>query len=215
MSILDVVRDLFSGIDRMSQEDADLWWEARTLKDLGERVALWLEFAIDSQPGYASNCHPDEETWDLVPVLAAANRAGFVTHGSQPGTRPEIGYDGAVWEQRAAVDGFANAVLAQRIHDVCASAGLIVHMYPSAGRRGEKAVPVTIRNGCRYTGFGHRLPRRLIRFLYRANCNDDAVDALLNAHQVTVIDPEWGRDDYLWVHLAEAITWKDDHHDPH
>lgn len=213
MSVLDVVRDMFAGRGRMSRADAELWWEARTLDDLAQRTALWLEGAVRSQPGYAANYGPDEETEHLVPVLAAANRAGFLTDQSQPGVPPEPGYDGETWCQRAAVSGFANAAMAQRIRDTCTAAGLIVHLHgPGDRRAGKRGTPVTTRANQTYTSFGRPMPARVIRFLYE-DCHPDAVTAILAAHQVTVVDPVWGRDDHLWLHLTDAITWKDANHD--
>lgn len=189
---------------QMRRRDAERWYAARTLADLGELTAQWLEGDLASQPGYAANCGPDDETGHLVPVLAAANRAGYLTNSSQPGVPDEIGYDDATWCQRAGVTGFAEPVLAQRIHDVCTAAGLTVHLYSPAVRRGGRhGSTVTTRAGQPVTGFGRRLPRRLIRFLYE-DCHQDAVADILAAHQVTVVDPVWGRDNVLWPVLAEA-----------
>lgn len=192
---------------RMSRADAERWQEARTVVDLADLTALWLEGEIGSQPGYAAGYGPDPETLDLIPVLADANRAGYLTHQSQPGEPPGIGYDGETWAQRAAVCGYASADLAARLHAAATEAGLIVHVYaPSRRRRrGERhGTTVTTRAGQPYTGFGQRLPRHLIQFLY-GDCHPDAVAAIQAAHQVTVIDPEWGRDDRLWPVLAAAV----------
>ncbi len=97
---------------RMSKADRGAWQAARTLADLGELTARWLEGSIGSEPGYCGR--PAEETEDLVPVLAKLNRAGFVTSGSQPGLI-EPGARGTLAEQRAAVDGFAGPELAFRL----------------------------------------------------------------------------------------------------
>jgi hypothetical protein len=74
--------------DDMSPEDEALWRSARTLADLGELTARWIEGAIASQPGYFGAA--DLESDDLVPVLAAVNRAGFRTDTSQPGELPVL-----------------------------------------------------------------------------------------------------------------------------
>src|ERR1035438_8169724 len=83
----------------MNRADRKRWASARTLPDLGELTALWLEGEIGKAPGYDDG--PAPETRDLIPVLAAANRAGFITSGSQPGSLSEYS------DQRAAVEGFA------------------------------------------------------------------------------------------------------------
>jgi hypothetical protein len=192
--------------DRMSRADADRWAEPSTLDELGEMTAQWLEGRIASQPAYAPGCGPDEETAHLVPVLAAVNRAGYLTDQSQPGVPPEPGYDGAIWCQRAVVSGFASEDVAHRIVTACSAAGMILHVRTAtSGRRRGQGTPVTTRAERPCTGFGHRQLPKDIAFLYEA-CSDEAVDVLVAAYQVTVIDPEWGRDDVLWPLLYEAVT---------
>ena len=44
----------------MNRADRKLWAAARTLADLGELTARWLEGRIASQPGYAANYGPDQ-----------------------------------------------------------------------------------------------------------------------------------------------------------
>ena len=62
--------------------DAALWMEARTLADLGELMAQWLEGRIRYQPGYGGP--PDPETTDLIADLAALNRAGSLPRSHSP-----------------------------------------------------------------------------------------------------------------------------------
>ncbi|ASR39866.1 hypothetical protein BAY61_31770 (plasmid) [Prauserella marina] len=70
----------------MSRADAERWYAARSLTDLGQLTAAWLEGELESQPGYVPGNGPDEETNELVPILAAVNRAGYLTMCSQPAT---------------------------------------------------------------------------------------------------------------------------------
>ena len=184
----------------MPRADRQRWESARTLADLGELTALWLEGTVGSQPGYQPGCGPDDETTALVPVLATLCRAGYVTTASQPAA-PR---DGAGWEQRAAVHGLAGPALALRIADAALAAGLDV-IVTQPGRRpgpGDAAV-VTRRNGTPVTRFG-TLPPRLLRDWHAGwgLCHPQAVDALTAAWQVTVADPVWGRPDVLWRALA-------------
>ncbi|MFE2693644.1 DUF6919 domain-containing protein [Streptomyces mirabilis] len=88
----------------MNRTDSKAWCSARTTSDLGQLTARWLEGDLASQPGYMPNHGPDPETEPLIPVLAAANRAGFVTNASQPGDDDHT--HGTHWQQRAAVTGF-------------------------------------------------------------------------------------------------------------
>lgn len=186
----------------------DPWKSARTLADLGNLTARWLEGELPDVPGYDGP--PDEETLPLVPVLATLNRAGYVTICSQPGeTGP--GYDGALWEQRAAVEGFADDTLVLRLIIAAAAAGLaVIHHNPARrARRWTRCgqmLPVTRRNGKDYTWFGAHPSRLNLSddWTGYGSCHPDAVDAVLNAWQVTVIDPEWGRNDLLWEVLSSV-----------
>jgi hypothetical protein len=191
-------------VTEMSDEDAELWESAQTLADIGNFTALWLEGQIGSQPGYAPGCGPDEETADLIPVLAACNRAGFVTDGSQPGESC-TGYDGASWEQRAGVSGFACAELAARLRTAAEDAHLYVrvHEAPRWRFRFGTAIPVTRREGRTFTRFGARLPVRHLRdgWTGYGGCSRSAVREVCSAKQVTIVDPEWGRNDRLWPAL--------------
>jgi hypothetical protein len=197
----------------MSAADRAAWASARTLADLGELTACWLEGTVLSQPGYAPGCGPDEETVPLIPVLARLNRAGFVTTGSQP-AEAGPGYDGAHWEQCAAVEGFTvSERLPGRIGRYAGAYGLRVISREPSGLprwryRYDQAVTVTRRNGQHYTYFGVQVPRRHIKdpHLGYGICHRDAVKALCSAWQVTVIDPQQGRDGLLWRLLDSAVS---------
>lgn len=191
---------------RMTRQDRALWRAAATLDELGELTAQWLEGSLASQPGYLANCGPDEETTELVPTLAAANRAGWLTDSSQPGWGPGLGYDSAVWCQRAAVEGYAAPELAGQVAAAAKAAGLLVVTHPRASRfpRLRDGVAVTTRAGRPVTGFGHRRTYRSLAFQY-AECSDTAVAAVCEAVQLTVIDPDWGPRDRLWA-VLDQIT---------
>lgn len=182
------------------------WHAATTLRDLGELTALWLEGQIDSQPGYQPGFGPDEETTDLIPVLARLNRIGYLTDCSQPGRDPGAGYDGATWCQRAAVSGFAEPAVADAIAATASAAGVLV--YTAAVSRWDHLgdrIPVTTRAGRPCTAFGGRRSRRGLKFQYE-DCSDAAVNAVLGAVQLTIVDPEWGQRDTLWTLLDGIIT---------
>lgn len=186
---------------RMSKRDRKLWRDAENLHDLGQLTASWLEGEIASQPGYAPGYGPDEETHALVPALARANRAGYVTDASQPGVPEQTGYDGATWTQRAAVEGWIEPHRAAELADAAENAGLIVLTHRVLTRRFARRAPgwidVTRRNGQVVTGFGSQRRRRDVRFQY-AECGDGAVEAVLNAVQVTITAPEYGPDQRVW-----------------
>lgn len=190
----------------MEKADRLRWAYARTLRDVGELTALWLESELASQPGYMANCGPDPETRELIPVLAALNRAGWVTDVSQPGEEPQIGYDGETWAQRAGVSGFVERGLADQVEAAARAAGLLVVRHNRPGRRRD-GVTVTTRAGRPYTGFGARWSRRALNDRY-AECGGPALVQIQAAVQLTVVDPQWGRNDVLWPLLAaECAAW--------
>lgn len=168
-----------------------LWAQASTLLELGELIAQWLEGSIDSQPGYMPNCGPDDETEPLIPVLSSINRAGFVTNGSQPGCKPEADGDGAVWCQRAAVMGWITDDGWPELARAATAAGLIVAEFAPGSAR-PCTIPATRVDGQDYTWFGGQLSSRDISHLY-GELSDAGQMTLMNAVQLTIVDPEWGR----------------------
>ncbi|MEV6133116.1 hypothetical protein AB0M05_41060 [Streptomyces violaceusniger] len=193
----------------MSRADRARWRGARSIADLGGLTALWLEGKIASQPGYSPNYGPDEETAPLVPVLAAANRAGYLTDNSQPGLH-EPGYDGRMWTQRAAVTGWvdrSNTGLMHRLREAAWSAGLIL----CTGRDCD-GVTVTQVDGQNCIAFGETIEPSYLRVLWPASLIDPGCYAAVEkAHQVTLVDPRYGNSSRLWTALAGAIgyDWSD------
>jgi hypothetical protein len=184
------------------------WAAAWTLRELGELTALWLEGRLASQPGYMPNCGPDEETTPLAAVLAHANRAGFVTESSQPGEGEEVGYDGAVWTQRAAVEGRIEPSHAAGLIDAARASGLVVITHRVGRRftrRSSTSIDVTRRNGRTMTWFGRQLFRGDLETLY-PECNQLAFAQLVGAVQLAIAAPEYGPHDRLWQVLADWST---------
>jgi hypothetical protein len=188
----------------VNRADRRAWRSARSLEDLGALVARWLEGDIATAPGYDGP--PSAETAALVPVLAPANRAGFVTSGSQPGATGR-------WEQRAAVEGFASVRTALALTAAAQAAGLLVIAHDPARLprwriRYRSCMGVTRDNGQLVTRFGAQLSRRHLRDRWTGYgvCHPAAVDALCAAWQVTVVDPGWGRNDRLWAVLERSTA---------
>ena len=167
----------------MNRSDRKAWASARTLADVGELTAQWLEGKVRSQPGYQANCGPDPETSELIPVLAACNRAGFVTVNSQPA-------DG---RREAWVSGFATEAALTQL------------------RRIVRGVPLAVAQCCRgrvhsdcrgWRGWRWGCPWR-----DSADALADACPAAANEVRrcwyVVIVDPEPGRNDRLWPALAE------------
>ncbi len=194
----------------MTNADSKAWASARTLRDLGQLTALWLEGDLATAPGYSSR--PDDETAALVPVLAVLNRAGYVTNGSQPGDAGQ-GFNGGWWEQRAAVAGFAGLRVTRRLTTAALSAGLTVIAHDPAQlprwRIGcRSSVAVTREDGQPVSWFGAHLSRRYLRdgWTGYGTCHRSAVSDVCRAWQVTIIDPQWGRPELLWQVLSSVVT---------
>jgi hypothetical protein len=192
----------------MSPADARRWASATSLADLGELTALWLEGELGQAP--MNFGPPAEETAELTQVLAAVNRAGFVTDCSQPGmNRPWQGSilswtapPGSVWCQCAAVSGFASA-------ETCGLLETFVDpelIYGVAGIGAEWPAPTCWNvtkvgaggDWLEATWFGEPISRTELECQIGPTCSSAAVTALCDARQVTLIDPEWNRNDRLW-----------------
>lgn len=179
----------------MTQNDLS-WADARTLEDLGELTARWLEGVEPHHPMCAGG-GPDGETTPLVSDLAALNRVGFVTDFSQPA---EAVVDGC--SQRAAVSGFCRENVARRIAALGLSTELIVIAFPPGGEGGHY-IPITISEyrPCTWAGrYGIDELEHLA-----ASCGEGAIEELRNTWRVDVLDPQWGRDRYLWDHVLDAV----------
>jgi len=180
--------------------DARHWAEARTLSDLGELTARWLEGGINYQPAWESG-RPDAETEPLVPVLVIANRGGFVTHFSQPGAIASSGRG----QLRAAVSGFAAPELISRLQETALGTDLVLLAYPPGGGLDGLQLPIGMSDGVAYAGAGAEMRSEAIEEYYGPDCHPDAVAALREAWQATLIDPHWGRNDLLWDRLRAAV----------
>ena len=191
----------------MRRADARLWRAARTMADLGDLTARWLEGSVGFRPGYQPRCGPDPETEHLVPVLAAANRSGFVTEGSQPGL-DVVGVDGSRWTQRAAVTGFTDDQrVVEQLRAAALHHGLTYEVCVADQSRARPSADTTVtwRDGEAVTGFGGPISRRDVRTIWHG-CHRAAVDLMVNAWQITLTDRQVGRNSVLWPALTEAAA---------
>lgn len=177
-------------------DHARLWAEARTLVELCELTAKWLEGGITYQPGYGA-AGPDPETSALVPVLARVNRAGFLTEFSQPGERE--------WQQRAAVGGFCDEAVMWQLRAAAFCTDLVVLPYAPGSPNDALQIPVTLDRDEESTWVGGALEPADLVYHYGYDVHRDGVLALVDSWQVTVLDPVWGRNDLLWKTL-ERLT---------
>ncbi|HEU5333839.1 MAG TPA: hypothetical protein VFU73_13760 [Actinocrinis sp.] len=174
-----------------------LWLNARTLEDLGELTAQWLEGRITFLPTYAAQT-PAAETRGLIARLAAYNRAGYFTSESQPGV--PLDEQGG---QRAFVSGFASEATIDAVEAAILGTRLIALITPP-GRDNPFRIPVTIMDEDPCTFIGTPLSRADIVDFYGDDC-PLAVPTLVNTWQLDMFDPEWGDNELLWETLAGAL----------
>lgn len=175
------------------------WAKARTLADLADLTAAWLEGAIGYQPGYYGG--PADETKPLIPYLAAMNRAGFLTESSQPATAVRRGDE---LDQCAYVSGFATADAAAKIKQAAFAQGWIV-IASQLWNGNTTQVAVTRDPELGYVTFAGTLPADYIDEYYAEDC-PNVLDALRSAWQVAVINPHWGYNHCMFGVLRDALT---------
>jgi len=166
----------------MNRRDRTAWASAATWGDLGELVVAWLHGRIRQTPGHCAP--PCDETIPLIPVLTLANRAGFVTDGSQFAADEWWGTCDAY------VTGFAADDAALALSRAIEGTPLIM----SACRGREHSGHGRGWRGC---PSGHEF--------WQDACPHTA-DVIADAWYVTITDPEPGRNDRLWPALEKFAS---------
>jgi hypothetical protein len=186
----------------LKRRDHARWQRAESLQDLCDLTVGWLTGEIASHPGYYGPVDVDEDDAPgLTDALVALNRIGFWTRTSQAGLDRE-GYDGAHWAQLAAVDGFADRAVVERLEAALAGTRYRIQAYP-AGEQGHEGVVVTRREGRAHTGFGGSMDDEDMA-IQVAGVGEPAVRAVRDGAEVVIWDPVVGRND-LWPKLHRAV----------
>jgi hypothetical protein len=188
----------------LTRQDRRRWAAARTLAELGELTAQWLEGSVASQPGYYGPVDVDEQDAPgMTAVLVRLNRAGLVSNCSQAG---HDGLDdaGAHWRQLAAVTGFAEQTTVDQLTTALTGTRYQTIVWPCASgmRNRGRGIVVTSADGRPVTRFGDQIGRYVIANEIYDGCHQDAIAAVCAALQVTLYDPQPGAND-LWPTLAE------------
>jgi hypothetical protein len=194
--------NLFSrfSMGTLLREDRPVWAAARTVQDLAELTAQWLEGRLQSQPGYYGPVDVDEsDAPGLTATLVAANRVGFLTNCSQCGF-DGLDQQGNHWKQYAAVTGFMDREAAQRLASAIRDYGFAAAA-PGMGR----PITVTWRNGSPLTSFHTGFTRRVVSSEMYSGCSRKAINAVMRAEVLTIWDPNPGRNT-LWQALASVVS---------
>lgn len=167
------------------------WRTVSSMDDMGALVIRWLDGKDRFLPWHAGP--PDEETAEISEYLRVLNRHGVVTTNSQPGV--PLGIHG--WQQRAWVHLLASPETARALVSAADEAGLIGIC---AGLRALPAqrIPITMRPGGRVNSSTTGAHEEL--FLVGGSRN-----LVESAWDVALIDPVWGRKDYLWSVATDCI----------
>jgi hypothetical protein len=199
--------EILPGPGFMKRSEQNRWATARTLGEMGELTALWLEGELEQTPTHAGP--PAEETKPLIQVLAAMNRTGAVTVTSQPGCDEMI--DGSRWLQRAGVDVLTSHELADALSSAAARRGLSVIRYgaPPAAMDYYYATEalVTLDGEEPCTWFGRAMAVSDLLQMYEG-CSPELLAALCEAEQLTLVEPEWGPSNRLWELLGALKEWQ-------
>lgn len=179
----------------------DLWRQAKTLEDLGELTARWIEGTLDYYPGYGGPI--DAETIPLQHLLAEFNRSGFVTTFSQPAA-PLRKSKGGSYGQRACVQGYAQEVVAKRIAALGLYTDLLVLDFPPGDYTYGYQIPITVTDFHPFTWCGGYYGDEELDELAE-EYSPEAMSALAGSWRVTVIDSKWGRKSYLWDRVLSAV----------
>jgi len=192
----------------------ELWTQARSLADLGQCVALWLEGRLPPRPTSMHCGDVSDETARLVSVLARLNRGGrFITEGSQPARTPtQCAYGGYRPWQRAAVMGYVSPQAIGLVRTTLRSLpGVEVRISPPGAPHSEPTqVTCMTDRRVEIRLFGGVLSQQEIAAHFgpiagwsdHPGLHDDVVRALQNAYQVSAVDTIWGRNNVLWPALT-------------
>jgi hypothetical protein len=198
-------------VTRMNTTDRDVWTHARNITDLAELTARWLEGRLPSTAGCQPECGLAPETDSIKEPLARLNRAGILTLDSQPGVPFGPGFDGALWQQKAAVWGFGTPETCALLAEFAERYGLLISYHRGGtlswfsrlrdrfGLLPAGAITVSERASRPSYSYGTRVDL-LAEF---AICDPTVLDSLRVCDQITVADPLWGRVEFLWEVLDE------------
>lgn len=185
------------------EDPLHLWKAANSFRDLCNLGARFIEGEAVGFPGWLPG-ELDEESDAQAPLLARAQRAGFLTLASQPGIPPCEAADGRIEQRRAFVFGFAEPPLAERLIRACQSAKLWTANHASEASGGE-TLTVATRGEQEFLCVGDGQGPTELELFEGALGPGPALEALRASRYLVLADPAWGRDDLLWPTLERSL----------
>ena len=171
------------------------------LRELADCVSDFLGGDLPFNPFYY-DYRPAIETMPIVDHLVELNRLGLATDCSQPGL------DRDVWRQRAFVSGLADLDLARHLAERLVHTDLIAFISPLLKPHESfdlwLDVPVTLHERSPVTWIGGRMAADDL-FTGIAEETSLTSQELAGYYSVQVLDPVWGRADYLWDALTTTL----------
>ena len=177
------------------------WASVSNLRELAECVTDFLVGDLPFNPFYY-DYRPAVETVPIARHLVQLNRLGLATDCSQPGL------DRGVWRQRAFVSGLADLDLARHLAKQLVHTDLIAFISPLLKPHESfdlwLDVPVTLHERSPVTWIGGRMAAD---DLFTGIVEETSLTSqeLAGYFSIQVLDPVWGRADYLWDALTTTL----------
>jgi hypothetical protein len=183
------------------------WKDARTVADLGQLMADWLEGRTRNRPAYGDD-RSDPETSKILRPLVALNRGGYLTDNSQPGYYGR-GHDGRRWTQLPFVTGFvsgANRPLVDALQRDGRAAGLVVIINGQRDDGRPGGVPVTFAGREVVMHAGSATSGEQLHYEWSDDLRSAALTDLMCAFEVTLIDLGGKRRTRLWDVTTRVVA---------
>ena len=178
------------------------WASVSHLRELAECVTDFLVGDLPFNP-FCYDYRPAIETAPIVHHLVELNRLGLATDCSQPGL------DRGDLRQRAYVSGLADLDLARHLDEQLVHTDLVAFIAPLLEPHESVDlwldVPVTLLERSPVTWIGGRMAAD---DLFTGIAEETSLTAqdLAGYYSIQVMDPVWGRADYLWDTLTTAVN---------
>lgn len=172
------------------------WNSVTNYPELARTMVRFLKGELDRSPIHTAPLDPESSS--ITADLVALTRHGLITHGSQPGL---ITKD---LQQRACVDLLVcDEMVAAELVVALGHTELVV-LVALPGVELRQDLPMTRWDG-RFVTWAGRIGEGERPFWY-CHLNHEVCPTVASMCFVQVLDPQWGRDRYLWDCLLQAAA---------